>query len=90
MPELEVSWSLKFLISDYSSWILFFTIPDDVEIAFFLEQQAKSIFFSCQEILPPLVLKHHGCQRIDLFLDIKQSLSHFLKISFKLGSELLY
>ena len=52
IPELEVSQSLKFLMSACSYWILFFHYPElvDVETALFLEEQTRATFFSCQDI----------------------------------------
>ena len=34
-------------------------------------------------------MKHHGCQRIDLFLDCKHGFRHFLKTAFKFRSALI-
>jgi hypothetical protein len=52
IPEQEVSRTLKYLMSACSSGILFFYYPRlvDLETTFFLEEQAKTTFFSCLEI----------------------------------------
>ena len=48
--ELEVSWSLKFSMSTVAPGFYHYPGLVDIETAFFLEEQAKTTFFSCQDI----------------------------------------
>ena len=80
IQQLEVTHSLKFYMSDCRAWILsHYPRLVDIQTAFFLEEQLKTTFFSSKDIQPLLVLKHHSCQRINLFLNSKHGFRHFFE-----------